>query len=108
MLLGISGAWIGTMTALMPYQPIFATVALVLLGMAFYKTYHRPKTEECAPGTYCAGATAGRLNKIMLWFFTVVIAGLLTFPYAAPFVFAGPPEDGAPTKQVTLEVKGMT
>lgn len=108
MFLGISGAWIGTLTALAPYQPIFMTVAVVLLGLSFYKMYHKPKEEECAPGSYCASPSAGRFNKIILWIFTAAIAGLLMFPYAAPYVFAGTAKDGAQTQEATFSVKNMT
>ncbi len=108
MLLGVSGAWIGTLTALTPYQPIFTALALGLLGLAFYKTYNKPKAEQCVPGGYCASPKSGRLNKIVLWIFTAVIAGLLMFPYAVPYVFAESSVKETRVKQVTLEVKNMT
>jgi len=107
MFLGISGAWIGTLTALTPYQPIFITVSIILLGLSFYKTYKKPK-EECAPGSYCANPVAKRFNRIVLWIFTAVIAGLLVFPYAAPYVFAGTPENGTQKQEVKLGIKNMT
>ena len=33
--LGIGGAWIGHLTALEPYRPIFIGLTLLLLGLAF-------------------------------------------------------------------------
>src|ERR1700732_2446944 len=41
--LGIGGAWIGNLTALAPYQPIFAAVTLGLLVWGFYLVYGKPK-----------------------------------------------------------------
>jgi len=108
MFLGVSGAWIGTLTALTPYQPIFITVSIILLGLSFYKTYHKQKEEECAPGSYCANPSSKRFNKIVLWIFTAVIAGLLMFPYAAPYVFAGTSDNGAKTQEVKLAIEHMT
>lgn len=35
LMLGVSGAWIGTLTALEPYKPYFAGVALVFIGLGF-------------------------------------------------------------------------
>src|SRR5258708_33901467 len=40
---GVSGAWIGNLTALAPYQPIFAGVTLACLGYGFYLVYRNPK-----------------------------------------------------------------
>ncbi len=34
-MLGISGAWIGNLTALEPYKPYFAGIALVFIGLGF-------------------------------------------------------------------------
>ena len=33
--LGVSGAWIGNLTALEPYKPVFLGVALVFIGLPF-------------------------------------------------------------------------
>lgn len=44
---GISGAWIGNLTAFEPYQPVFITIALACLGYGFYLVYRRPKAAEC-------------------------------------------------------------
>lgn len=37
--LGIGGAWIGNLTALAPYQPIFVAIALGLIGYGFWLAY---------------------------------------------------------------------
>jgi hypothetical protein len=37
--LGISGAWISSLTALEPYRPIFMGLTLLFLGFAFYRLY---------------------------------------------------------------------
>jgi mercuric ion transport protein len=34
--LGVGGAWIGSLTALEPYRPIFIGLTPLLLGFAFY------------------------------------------------------------------------
>ncbi len=108
--LGVSGAWIGNLTALEPYRPIFAAMTLGFLGFAFYRVYRKPKAEECEDGSYCANPRADRINKTVLWIVTVAIVGLLAFPYVAPRLFAGttPADQTAKTAQVVLAVENMT
>lgn len=77
---GISGAWIGNLTALKPYQPIFVALALNCLGYGFYLVYRKPKAAECAEGSYCARPSSHRNAKIGLWIATVLIAIAVGFP----------------------------
>ena len=108
--LGVSGAWIGNLTALEPYRPIFAVLAFGFLGFAFYRVYRKPKAEECEEGSYCANPRADRINKTVLWIVTIAIVGFLAFPYVAPRLFAGaiPADQTAKTAQVVLAVENMT
>ena len=46
--LGVSGAWIGNLTALEPYRPLFVGAALVALFFA-YRRIFRP-VQACEPG----------------------------------------------------------
>ena len=39
--LGFSGAWIGNLTALEPYRPVFISGALVALFLAYRRIYRR-------------------------------------------------------------------
>ena len=50
--LGFSGAWIGNLTVLEPYRPIFIGAALVALFFA-YRRIFRP-VQACKPGEVCA------------------------------------------------------
>src|SRR5260221_3267349 len=58
-MLGVSGAWISNLTALEPYQPVFATVTFGFLGYGFYLVYRKPRV-ACAAGSYCARPGSGR------------------------------------------------
>jgi mercuric ion transport protein len=82
-LLGISGAWISNLTALEPYQPIFAAIAFGFLGRGFYLVYRRPRV-ACAEGSYCADPTSKRTAKIGLWAATIVVIIALGLPKLAP------------------------
>lgn len=79
-LLGITGAWIGDLTALEPYQPLFAGIAVALVGYGAYRVYRRPET-ACAKGSYCARPHSGRLARIGLWSAAVLVVIAVGFPY---------------------------
>lgn len=81
-MLGIGGAWVGNLTALAPFQPIFIVVTLGFLATGYYVTYRRPRA-ACAQGEACARPLQGRLVKLALWVATALIAAALAFPYAS-------------------------
>jgi len=81
-ILGVSGAWIGNLTALEPYQPLFAAIAAACLGYGFYLVYRRPKI-ACAEGSYCASPSSSRLAKIGLWTALVLVLIAVGFPRIA-------------------------
>ncbi len=85
-LLGISGAWVANLTVLEPYRPYFLTAAIVFVAAGYWKVYRKPKAEDCKPGTYCAMPQSDRINKIMLWVATGIIALVLIYPYVAPAI----------------------
>ena len=80
--LGISGAWIGNLTALAPYKPIFITVTLGFLGYGFWMVYRKPKA--CADGAACARPLPNRLVKTALWGSTLLIVTALFWGQIAP------------------------
>ena len=85
-LLGAGGAWIGTLTALAPYRPIFIGVTLVSLALAFRKLYLVPRA--CDPGTRCAEPAELRKQRIVFWTVSVILAALIAFPWYAPLMLA--------------------
>ena len=88
--LGISGAWIGNLTALTPYKPFFIAVTLGFLGYGYYLVYRKPKV-ACAPGEVCSRPLPNRLVKGSLLFATVLVitafAWPVIIPYIAPYIF---------------------
>jgi mercuric ion transport protein len=80
--LGVSGAWIGNLTALAPYQPVFLALALACLAAGYVLAYRRPKA--CVQGSACASPTSGRVVKAGLWTGTVIVVLAAGFPYLAP------------------------
>ena len=81
-MLGVSGAWIGNLTALEPYQPIFVALAVGLIGCGAYLAYRRPKV-ACADGSHCARPVSSRITKIALWWAGALVVIAVGFPYVA-------------------------
>lgn len=85
-LLGVSGAWVGTLTALEPYKPVFAAAASVFVGLGFWYVYFRPK-QACADGTYCARPEAPLITKLALWGAAVLVGLSITIDWWAPLFY---------------------
>ena len=79
--LGITGAWIGNLAALAPYQPYFVVPTLALLALGYVMVYRKPKTVD---GASCAYPALGRMTKPALWTATALVSAALAFPYVAP------------------------
>ncbi len=83
--LGISGAWIGQLTALSPYQPIFIAITLGFLGYGYWLVYRKPKV-ACADGDACERPLPNMLVKTALWFATGLIMLAFAWPYILPLI----------------------
>ena len=83
--LGISGAWIGNLTALAPYQPYFIAATLACLGYGYWLVY-RPRKVACAEGAACARPLPNRFVMFGLILATVLVAGALAFDLVAPLI----------------------
>jgi mercuric ion transport protein len=84
--LGISGAWIGNLTALEPYKPVFAAIAMTFIGLGFRHVYFTAKV-TCTDGTYCARPVSALIAKIALWTATVLVALAVTIDWWAPVLY---------------------
>jgi mercuric ion transport protein len=83
---GISGAWIGNLTALEPYKPLILTITAIFLGLGFWHVYFRAKP-VCAEGSYCARPSSSRLTKLALWGATVLVILAATINWWAPLFY---------------------
>ena len=62
--LGVSGAWIGSLTALAPYQPVFLGGAILCLGIGFWLVYGRARRA-------CPATAGTRLSRFVMGFLGV-------------------------------------
>lgn len=83
--LGFSGAWIGNLTVLEPYRPIFIGTALVAMFFA-YRRIFRP-AQACKPGEVCAIPQVRSTYKFIFWVVTVLVVVALAFPYVLPLFY---------------------
>lgn len=82
---GLGGAWIGTLTKLEPYRPIFLGVSLVALFLAWRRIY--PSRDACNHGKVCALPQTKRVYKILFWGVSALVVIALSFPYLAPLFY---------------------
>lgn len=83
--LGFSGAWIGNLTLLEPYRPIFIGAALVALFFAYRRIY-RP-VQDCKPGAVCAIPRVRGSYKLIFWIVAALVLVALGFPFVVPFFY---------------------
>lgn len=81
--LGISGAWIGQLTALSPYQPIFLAITVGFLGYGYWLVYRKPKV-TCSDNQACARPLPNRIVKSALWIATALVLLAFAWPYLVP------------------------
>lgn len=84
--LGISGAWIGNLTALEPYKPIFVAIALGFIAAGFRQVYFRKPT-VCESDSYCARPSSARITKAALWASLILVIAALTIDWWAPLLY---------------------
>jgi mercuric ion transport protein len=84
--LGASGAWIGSLTALKAYQPVFVPITLLFLGFGFWQVYGRSR-QSCDDNSGCATRTSNRLVEIVLWAASALVAIALSVDLWAPYFY---------------------
>lgn len=83
--LGFSGVWIGNLTVLEPFRPIFIGVALIAMLLAWRRPF-RPAS-ACKPGEVCAMPHVQMTYRVIFWVVGVLVLVALGFPYVVPFFY---------------------
>jgi len=81
--LGVSGAWIGNLTRLAPYQPIFITASLACLGAGAWLT-RRESKRACAEGEACARPLPDRWVKAALIVAALLVVAAIGLDFLGP------------------------
>jgi len=83
--LGIGGTWVGSLTAMEPYRPLFIGLTLLFLGLAFRRLYLVPQV--CAPDAACADPRTIERQRLVFWIVATLLFGLLAVPLLARFFY---------------------
>jgi mercuric ion transport protein len=84
--LGLSGAWIGSLTAFEPYNAYFVVATTACLAGGFWHVYFRRRT-VCIDGSYCARPKSSLIIKSALWGATILIVLAMTLKWWAPLFY---------------------
>ncbi len=108
--LGVGGAWIGTLTALEPFRPLFIVLALGALGYAGYREWRTARGPDCD----CEISVSDRLRRGLLVVGLLAVAGLIASPWLIQGTASAKRTPAASTtapsmmQVVVLKVEGMT
>ena len=84
--LGASGAWIGALAGLTPYQPIFIAITAVFLVAGYRIAYRRRKAAACGEDGACTAPRSWLFVRSALWLASVLVVVAAAFPYLAPYL----------------------
>ena len=85
LMLGFSGAWIGNLTVLEPYRPLFVGAAALALLLAWRGIFGR--SGACTSGEVCALPPVNRAYRVLFWAVAVLLVLALVFPYLAHWFY---------------------
>ena len=85
--LGVTGVFIGQLTALYAYKWYTFAFASAFIGYGFWKL-HRAEQGECRDGAACTRPKNRRVMKGTLWLATIVTAIAMIFPYVTPYILS--------------------
>jgi mercuric ion transport protein len=85
--LGVSGAWIGNLTRLAPYQPYFLAVTAACLGYGYWLR-HRSRRTACADDAACARPLPNRIVTTGFVIATALVVSALAVDFLAPFFYS--------------------
>src|SRR6266853_2513785 len=102
-LLGVGS--LAAASGLQKWRPVLLGVTFVLLAVAWYLTYRKPKAEACGEGAACAARPAAKGSKAILWIATIFAIGLAALPlYAGAVARLFHPDGPAPARSAGANV----
>ncbi len=112
LVLGVGGA--AATSGMQKWRPVFLGVTFVLLGVAWYLTYRKPKADACG-GAACAGRRSAKTAKVILWVGTILAVAVAAVPLYAGAVArlvhgksaAAAPAAGANVASLTVRIPEM-
>jgi mercuric ion transport protein len=87
LLLGFGGAWIGSLTALEPYRPIFIAIALVALLVAYQSIFRARQKQSCGAVEVCAQPHVNTVYKRLYIGVLIAVFIFIISPYLVPLIY---------------------
>ena len=84
-MMGFSGAWIGSLSALEPYRPLFLGFSLIALLLAGFGIFRRAK--DCDIDGTCSTLRTRRTQKFIFSVGALLAVVAFAFPYLARFFY---------------------
>ncbi len=84
-MLGVSGAWISSLTLLEPYRPLFIGAAVLALFFAYRRIWQ--PVASCDVGQFCATPRINRVFKALFWVVVMLVFIALGFPLIAHWFY---------------------
>ena len=83
--MGIGGAWIGHLTALEPFRPIFIALTFAFLALTFRKLYLVP--QNCATGDTCVANETLKKQRTLFWILLPIVFLIVASPWILPYLY---------------------
>ena len=84
-MMGFSGAWIGSLSALEPYRPLFLGFTLISLLLAGFRIFRR--AQDCNVDGTCPTPRTRRTQKFIFSVVALLAIVAFAFPYLARFFY---------------------
>ncbi|MBL4941253.1 MAG: mercury transporter MerT [Colwellia sp.] len=86
--LGLSGAWVGNLTAMEPYSGYFTAATIIMLAIVFHQLYMKSnnRPQPCAKGSLCENPNVLKNQRIIFWVVSIILLAMVSFPYYAEYL----------------------
>jgi mercuric ion transport protein len=84
-MLGFSGSWIGNLSVLEPYRPLFLGFTMIALLVAAVYIFRRP--QACEPHEICSHPKSRKVQKIVFSVIALLALVGFAFPYFAHYLY---------------------
>jgi mercuric ion transport protein len=83
--LGIGSAYLGFLTVLVPYRPLFIGATLLILTLAFHRIYFTPKVRR--PGLSRPQPNGIKRQPVAFWIVSALALCLIALPWLIPLLY---------------------
>ena len=82
--LGVTGAWMSTVTALAPYKSLLIGASLACLAYAWHRIHRAPAPDGAELA--CLAPSPHRFSRALFWLVAALVLGAVASPYLVPLL----------------------